>query len=122
MTSSRSLYRTRNCDGPLSHCGTHILSARPSAARTREHVIIPVENKWISSGKLVGRGKKIAKEPWAELGSLTMQANETAEMEAACHCGTVRFRVKLTDGFNTARRGDGTAVIDFGSNRTECRA
>ena len=33
-----------------------------------------------------------------------MQANERAEMEAACHCGTVRFRVKLTDGFNTARR------------------
>jgi hypothetical protein len=25
-------------------------------------------------------------------------------MEAACHCGTVRFGVKLTDGFNTARR------------------
>jgi hypothetical protein len=33
-----------------------------------------------------------------------MQANETGEMGAACHCGTVRFRVKLTDGFNTARR------------------
>jgi len=33
-----------------------------------------------------------------------MQANEPAEMEAACHCGTVRFRVRLTDGFNTARR------------------
>ena len=33
-----------------------------------------------------------------------MQANETEEMEAACHCGTVRFRVKLADGFNTARR------------------
>src|SRR2546426_6785180 len=38
------------------------------------------------------------------LGSLTMQENEMGEMEAACHCGTVRFRVKLTDGFNTARR------------------
>ena len=33
-----------------------------------------------------------------------MPANETGEMEAACHCGTVRFRVKLSDGFNTARR------------------
>ena len=33
-----------------------------------------------------------------------MQTNQIAEMEAACHCGTVRFRVKLTDGFNTARR------------------
>ena len=33
-----------------------------------------------------------------------MQANETGEMEAACHCGTVRFRVRLADGFNTARR------------------
>jgi len=33
-----------------------------------------------------------------------MNANESGEMEAACHCGTVRFRVKLTDGFNTARR------------------
>jgi hypothetical protein len=33
-----------------------------------------------------------------------MQANEPGAMEAACHCGTVRFRVKLTDGFNTARR------------------
>src|SRR5215469_4389997 len=40
----------------------------------------------------------------AELGSLTMHANENGEMEAECHCGTVRFRVKLTDGFNTARR------------------
>jgi hypothetical protein len=26
------------------------------------------------------------------------------EMDGACHCKTVRFRVKLTDGFNTARR------------------
>src|ERR1700739_3722986 len=26
------------------------------------------------------------------------------EMEARCHCGTVRFRVKLLDGFNTIRR------------------
>jgi len=33
-----------------------------------------------------------------------MPANETGEMEAACHCSTVRFRVKLSDGFNTARR------------------
>ena len=33
-----------------------------------------------------------------------MQENETAEVEAACHCGAVRFRVKLIDGFNTARR------------------
>jgi hypothetical protein len=33
-----------------------------------------------------------------------MQASGVGEMEAACHCGTVRFRVKLTDGFNTARR------------------
>ena len=33
-----------------------------------------------------------------------MQTNEAGEMEAACHCGTVRFRVKLTDGLNGARR------------------
>lgn len=33
-----------------------------------------------------------------------MHANESGEMETACHCGTVRFRVKLADGFNTARR------------------
>jgi hypothetical protein len=33
-----------------------------------------------------------------------MQATEPGEMEAACHCGTVRFRVKLTDGFKTVRR------------------
>ena len=33
-----------------------------------------------------------------------MQAPQTGEVEAACHCGTVRFRVKLTDGFNTVRR------------------
>ena len=33
-----------------------------------------------------------------------MYADEGGEMEAACHCGTVRFRVKLTDGFNSARR------------------
>ena len=33
-----------------------------------------------------------------------MQENETAEVEAACHCGAVRFRVKLIDGLNTARR------------------
>ncbi|MDS9467565.1 GFA family protein [Paracoccus sp. MBLB3053] len=26
--------------------------------------------------------------------------------EAACHCGTVRFRVRLADGFNTVRRCD----------------
>lgn len=29
---------------------------------------------------------------------------ERAELEAACHCGTVRFKVRLTDGFKTARR------------------
>jgi hypothetical protein len=28
------------------------------------------------------------------------------EMEGACHCGTVRFTVKLTDGLKTARRCD----------------
>lgn len=33
-----------------------------------------------------------------------MQTKQPSEMEGACHCGTVRFRVKLTDGFNTARR------------------
>ncbi len=33
-----------------------------------------------------------------------MQTNTPSEMEGACHCGTVRFRVKLTDGFRTARR------------------
>ena len=27
-----------------------------------------------------------------------------ATMEGACHCGTVRFRVRLTDGLRTARR------------------
>lgn len=26
--------------------------------------------------------------------------------DAACHCGTVRFRVRLADGFNTVRRCD----------------
>lgn len=30
--------------------------------------------------------------------------DERSEMEASCHCGTVRFRVKLLDGFKTARR------------------
>ena len=33
-----------------------------------------------------------------------MQTMQGGEMEAACHCRTVRFRVKLTDGFRTARR------------------
>jgi hypothetical protein len=33
-----------------------------------------------------------------------MWANAKGEMEAACHCGAVRFRVKLADGFNTVRR------------------
>ena len=33
-----------------------------------------------------------------------MQTKPADEMEAACHCGTVRFRVRLTDGFNTVRR------------------
>ncbi len=33
-----------------------------------------------------------------------MQANQIGELEGACHCGTVRFRVKLTDGFKTVRR------------------
>lgn len=26
------------------------------------------------------------------------------ELEGACHCGTIRFRVRLSDGLNTARR------------------
>jgi hypothetical protein len=29
---------------------------------------------------------------------------DTKEIDGACHCGTVRFRVRLTDGFRTARR------------------
>jgi len=33
-----------------------------------------------------------------------MQTGEAVEKEGACHCGTVRFRVKLTDGFNNVRR------------------
>jgi hypothetical protein len=33
-----------------------------------------------------------------------MQEKHLTEMEAACHCGSVRFRVKLTDGLKTARR------------------
>jgi hypothetical protein len=33
-----------------------------------------------------------------------METREASEMEAACHCGTVRFRVKLSDGLKTARR------------------
>ena len=33
-----------------------------------------------------------------------MANSEAGEMEAACHCKAVRFRVKLTDGFNTVRR------------------
>ena len=38
-----------------------------------------------------------------------MQTTQGGEMEAACHCGTVGFRVKLTDGFKTARRYAGSA-------------
>ena len=30
--------------------------------------------------------------------------DERMEHRAACHCGTVRFRVRLTDEFNTVRR------------------
>ena len=29
---------------------------------------------------------------------------DTREINGACHCGTVRFRARLTDGFRTARR------------------
>lgn len=29
---------------------------------------------------------------------------KAVEMDAACHCGTVRFTVKLADGLNSARR------------------
>ena len=38
-----------------------------------------------------------------------MQTTQGGEMEAACHCGTVRFPVKLTDGFKTARSCTGSA-------------
>lgn len=31
---------------------------------------------------------------------------DTDEIEGACHCGAVRFRVRLTDGLTTARRCD----------------
>ncbi len=31
-------------------------------------------------------------------------SSQHIEMEGACHCATVRFRVKLTDGLSTARR------------------
>ena len=33
-----------------------------------------------------------------------MHAKDAREIEGSCHCGSVRFRVKLADGFNTARR------------------
>src|SRR5690348_10299359 len=29
---------------------------------------------------------------------------DTREIDGACHCGTVRFRARLTNGFRTARR------------------
>jgi hypothetical protein len=29
---------------------------------------------------------------------------DVSEIDGACHCGTVRFHVKLTDGLHTARR------------------
>jgi len=29
---------------------------------------------------------------------------DVQEIDGACHCGTVRFHVRLTDGFHTARR------------------
>jgi hypothetical protein len=29
---------------------------------------------------------------------------DTREIEGACHCGTVRFRARLANGFRTARR------------------
>lgn len=34
----------------------------------------------------------------------TTKTTSPGEMEARCHCGTVRFRVKLLDGFKTIRR------------------
>jgi len=37
MTTSRTLYRTRNCDGPLSRCGTHKLGA--ALARDELHFL-----------------------------------------------------------------------------------
>jgi hypothetical protein len=33
-----------------------------------------------------------------------MAMGERRQHEAACHCGRVRFRVRLTDGFDTIRR------------------
>jgi hypothetical protein len=33
-----------------------------------------------------------------------MTMDQRLEMEAACHCGAVRFRVRLSDSLNTARR------------------
>ena len=33
-----------------------------------------------------------------------MQVNDLGQLEAACHCGTVQFRVQLSDGFKTVRR------------------
>jgi hypothetical protein len=33
-----------------------------------------------------------------------MQMDERREMNAACHCGTVRFTVRLQDGLRSARR------------------
>jgi hypothetical protein len=34
----------------------------------------------------------------------TSQPSAAAELDAACHCGTVQFRVKLLDGFTNVRR------------------
>lgn len=30
--------------------------------------------------------------------------SDQSDFEGSCHCGTVRFRVRLSDGLNTARR------------------
>jgi hypothetical protein len=30
--------------------------------------------------------------------------NDYVEMEGACHCGTVRFKIRLADGLNSPRR------------------
>jgi hypothetical protein len=50
----------------------------------------------------------IAKER-SEVRRCMMQTMQGGEMEAVCHCGMVRFRLKLTDGFKTARRCTGSA-------------
>jgi len=90
--SSPLTHSSQSCHGFSGNPRCLLRCTRPKMARLRRAAMSDMSPR--------SRDKRIR----PEVRRCAMQTMQGGEMEAPCRCGTVRFRVKLTYGFKTARR------------------